>query len=196
MSNIETRSSLSNIEQKDNFIIEGYCALFEPYIFYQDDGVTIYEKIERNAFDGADFSDCALKKEHTGDVFARVKNGSLTYKIDSKGVFMRADLSATNKTKELYEEVKAGLYSQMSFAFTIEEQEFDKKSNTQIIKKIKKVYDFSVCHMGANSATNVYARNWLAGAGKPIVQELQARNALVENYLKEVNEAYANITNR
>jgi HK97 family phage prohead protease len=196
MSEIEKRSSLATIEKKDNYIIEGYPILWEPYKFYEEDGVQIYEKIERSALENCDFSDCALKKEHVGDVYARVKNGSLTYKIDSKGVFMRADLSATAKTRELYEEIKAGLYSELSWAFVVEEQTFDKKTRTQIVKKVKKCYDFSVVHVGANSNTSVYARSVnLTGEVKKTLVEIQQRKSLEANYLRTLKEVQDALTN-
>lgn len=198
MSDIQQRSIQATVRTEDNdqYIIEGYAALFQPYLFSDFDDVKVYEKIERSAFEGADMSDFSLKVDHVGPVYARIKNGTLKYKIDSKGLFFSADLSKTSQARELYEAVKAGMYPTCSYAFTIAEEEFDKKSRTRIIKKFKKIYDVSVCDFGANQNTSVYARSWQAGVGKPIISGLIERKALVNKFIKEVQDAHNLITNR
>ena len=179
-------------DNQDIKVIEGYALLWEPYLLYDHDGIQVYEKIERSAFENCDFKDTALKKNHENNVYARVRNGSLTYEINSKGVFFRAELK-TPAGHELYEEVKQGLYDKTSWAFVIDEQEWDKKTRTQIIKKVKKCMDFSVVTDPANYSTSVWARAE-AGAAKPILQELQVRKQLMDDYIKEVRYARSIIT--
>lgn len=180
-------------DENKKYFIEGYAMLFEKYLYAEVDDVKIYEEVDRSAFEGADLSDFSLKIDHVGKVYARVKNGSLTYKIDSKGLFVRADLSRTSEARELYEAIKEQMYPDMSYAFSIAEEAYDKKTRTRIIKKFKKIYDVSVCDFGANSNTSVYARNIsdLTGEVKLSLEEIQQRRSLEKEYLKELR----NVTN-
>ena len=178
-----------SVETKKDYIIEGYALRFERYKLFEDDGLDYYEQIERDALEGADFSDMSLKLNHTGKVSARVRNGSLTFKIDSNGLYFRADVSNTEHGRELYEMVKQGLYYQCSWAFTIDSEDYDVKTRTRIIKKVKKVYDVSVVENGANSNTSVSAREVFTGAeAQAFMQELQERNDLVLKYMRKVGQ--------
>jgi len=76
----------------------------------------------------------------------------------------------------------------MSWAFTIREEEYDVKTRTRIIKKVKKIYDVAIVHCGANPATSVSARDWLSGVSEPIMQEMQERAALIENIKRKVGK--------
>ena len=183
--NREYRDAQS-FQTQDNFIIEGYVALFEPYVFYDDGTHKVYEYLHREALNGADLSDVILQIDHTGRVHARKSNGTLEVKIDDKGIFMRADLSRTEAGKELYNEVKQGMYKSMSYAFRVKEDYYDKATNTRHITKIEKVYDCSVVAYPANSNTSVSARSVFDGLIKPQIVEYEARTALIDEYIRKV----------
>ena len=77
MSDIIKRSQAEKLtfreQVKDNQnikVIEGYALLWEPYLLYDRDGIQVYEKIERSAFENASFEDCALKKNHENDALS------------------------------------------------------------------------------------------------------------------------------
>jgi len=180
---------LQSFEHKDNFIISGYAATWEPYILYEQDNMRVYEQISKDAFKDADLSDIVLHRDHAGPVYARVSNGTLQVSFDAKGMFVRADLSKTSSARELYEEVKAGLYTKMSWAFTIKDERYDAKTSIRHIDRVSKVYDASVVAHPQNPGTSVNARSveeWIQGVWVPTVKELNARAALVSEYLRKV----------
>lgn len=157
---VETRDS-----EDGAMYVEGYASTFKPYVLYSYDGVDYSERIEPTAFDGADMSDVIFQKDHTGTVMARTSNGTIELSVDSHGLHQRTDLSKTAKARETYEEIKAGMYPKMSFAFTVAEDHFEAATNTRVIDKIKKVYDVSAVSFPANPDTeiNVSARDYFNG---------------------------------
>ena len=155
--------------------VEGYATTFEPYVLYEMDGVKVYEKIDRNALQGADVSDVIMQYDHTGRVLARQSNGSLIIETDDTGLFVAADLSNSTASRELFEDIDKGLVTKMSWAFTIAEQEYDKDSRTRIIKRINKVYDVSAVSIPANSDTLINARSFFDGVIEEEQQELLKR---------------------
>lgn len=146
--------------EDEGYIVTGYASTFEPYVLFEEqDGTKYIEVIDRKAFDNADMSDVIMQYDHAGRVFARQSNGSLEISTDERGLKIRADLSRSSGAKELYEEIKAELTTQMSFAFRVDEDEYvynDKaKTATRYIKRIKKVYDVSAVSIPANPTTEI-----------------------------------------
>ena len=150
---------------EETYTVEGYAATFRPYEMYEYEGVKYYERIEPTAFEGADMSDVILQYDHAGRVYARQSNGSLELTVDENGLKVRADLSRSSGAKELYEEIKAELITQMSFAFTVKDDYFDSETNTRVIRKFKKIYDTSVVSIPANPTTEIgiSARSYFEG---------------------------------
>lgn len=152
-------------DNEDEYIVEGYAALFDsPYTLYVDDDGTEYkEDISSKAFADADMSDIIFLYNHEGRVYARQKNGSLDVALDEKGIKVRANLGLTQGARELYEDIKTGLVDQMSWAFTIDADEYDKKTKTRTITSVRKVYDVSAVSIPANPATSISARDYFNG---------------------------------
>lgn len=165
-------------ENEENYIVEGYATTFDdPYVLYDDGDLRISETVDRDAFTGADMSDVIMQFDHTGRVYARQKNGTLELSTDDHGLKIRADLSTTPASRELYAEIKAGLISEMSFAFTVAEDDFDAATGLRTIRKIKRVYDVSAVSIPANPSTNISARNYVNGAIDAVKAErLKAEN--------------------
>lgn len=130
---------------------------------YEWDGVKYYEVIDRHALDEADLSDVIMQYDHQGKVLARLSNGTLGLEANDNGLFIYADLSKSAAAKELYEEIRNGLVTKMSWAFTVAEDEYNRETRTRTIKKIKKVYDVSAVSIPANGDTDISARSWLDG---------------------------------
>lgn len=144
-------------------------------MLYEIDGIKYYEKIDRNALEGADISDVIMQYDHQGKVLARLSNGTLGIEPTEKGLFVYADLSKSQEARELYEEIKNGLVTKMSWAFTVAEEEYDKETRTRIIKRIKKVYDVSAVSIPANDGTIISARSFINGVIEKEQQELLER---------------------
>lgn len=172
--------SLPNQETKKNrfdsdYYIEGYATTWKPYLLYEIDGRKIYEQFTRECFTNCDMSDIILQFDHEGKVFARTSNNTLYVEVDEVGLFVCADLSKSEASRALYEEIKNGLITKMSWGFRKGEFHFDKAINTIIHKSIKKIFDVSAVSIPANDDTQIQARKFADGVIEGFMQELQKR---------------------
>lgn len=142
-------------QEEDSYIVEGYASTFDAYPLFEDEGITYYERIEPTAFNFADMSDVVFLRDHEGRVLARTKNDSVQLSIDDHGLKVRANLGLTGASKEMYEDISVGNYTQMSFAFTIEDDYIDDKTNTRVITRMKKLFDVSAVAFPANPFTDI-----------------------------------------
>lgn len=142
-------------EAEPNYRVEGYASTFEPYKLWEEDGIDYFEQIDPKAFDDADMSDVVFRIDHEGAVYARTSAGTVELWVDEHGLANRADLSRTQKARDLYEDIKAGNYPKMSFAFTVAEDHYDRATHTRIIDRVSKVYDVSPVSFPANPTTEL-----------------------------------------
>lgn len=174
---IQPLSLLTTGRQKrldSEFYVEGYATTFNSaYLLYEWDGIKFYEVIDRNALAQADMSDVIMQYNHGGKVLARNANRTLGLEPDDHGLFTFSDLSKSRAAQDLYEEISNGLVTKMSWAFTVEEEAYNKDTRTRTILKIKKVYDVSAVSYPANGDTDIAARSWIDG-----VIEAEKREAL------------------
>lgn len=161
--NREYRSMELSMPEGTDYRVEGYASTFDPYVLFSEDGIDYSERIEPTAFEGTDLSDVVFRVDHTGPVYARTSAGSVELSVDEHGLKNVTDLSRTQKARDLYEEIKAGNYPKMSFAFTVAEDRYDKASHTRIISKIAKVFDISPVSFPANPGTELSARDYFDG---------------------------------
>lgn len=150
--------------EEPSFLVEGYASTFEPYKLIEIDGVDYNEKIQPTAFDEADMSDVVYRIDHEGKVYARSSAGTVMLDIDEHGLHQVTDLSRTKAAREHYEDIVAGNYPQMSFAFTVAEDHFDADTRTRIIDRIAKVFDISAVSFPANPTTELHVRDYFNGA--------------------------------
>ena len=151
-------------DEEQPFVVEGYATTYDdPYTLWEFDGVKYQEKISRDALAGADMGDVIFLYNHEGMVFARMSNGTLTLESDDRGLHVRADLSSTEDSRRMYESIKTGLVTQMSWAFTIADDEYDESTHTRSIKSVRKVYDVSAVSIPANPNTDISARDYWDG---------------------------------
>jgi HK97 family phage prohead protease len=144
--------------------VEGFAARYEPYILYYDsDGQPIYERFERGCFDGCDMSDIIMQYDHAGKVMARTSNGSLIVEVTDEGLFVAADLARTEAARDLYEDIKAGMVTKMSWRFRTGTYYFDQENRTIVHKTVKKIYDVAPVSIPANDETEINARAWVDG---------------------------------
>lgn len=162
LSSFELRDGLN---EQENFMVEGYASTFEPYEMAEIDGEKYYERIDRHAFDDTDMSDVVFLRDHTGTVLARTKNGAITLNVDDHGLHQTTDLGLTKASRSMYEDIKAGNYTQMSFSFVVAEDHYDKDTKTRVIDRIKKLYDVSAVSFPANPGTDIglSMRDWFNG---------------------------------
>ena len=155
-------------EEEKTYKVEGYASTFDPYVLLSVDGVDYKEKIEPTAFDGADLTDVVFRLEHQGRVYARTSAGTVELWTDEHGLGIRADLSRTESARGVFEDIAAGNYPQMSFAFVVADDgdKYDKDTHTRVISRIAKVFDVSPVSFPANPGTelSVSTRSWFDGA--------------------------------
>lgn len=159
-------------DEEERMIVNGYASTFDdPYKLWEDDGVEVWEKVDRHAFDETNMDDVIMQYDHQGRVFARIRNNTLTIAPDDKGLFVSADLSGTDIGRGLYQEIAGGYTDRMSFGFTVDADNRDmtvdkttgKSIVTRTITKIGKLYDVSAVSLPANPGTSISAR-FLDGA--------------------------------
>lgn len=145
-----------DLDENKKYLVEGYASTFEPYTLWTtEDGVEIKEQIEPDAFAETDFSDVVFRIDHEGPVFARTSNGLVSLEVDEHGLKTRIDLSKTEKSRGIFEDIEAGMYPQMSFAFTVEREAWDRETHTRHVEKIGKLYDVSAVSFPANPGTEI-----------------------------------------
>lgn len=176
---MEIRAKEVDDQTKEECKVDGYASTFnEPYELYTFDGYTVREQIDPHAFDECDMSDVIMQYDHQGRVFARNSNGTLQIKTDEHGLYMEADLSGTEIGRQLFEEIKGGYTTKMSFGFTVDEDKREITENVadgtvdvlRTITKIRKLYDVSAVSLSANDGTEISARSYSDG----VIAELEA----------------------
>lgn len=155
------------VEQaEERKMVSGYASVFDhPYTLYEDSDMVIQEQVDSKAFDNADMSDVILQYNHEGRVFARVSNGTLNVGVDETGLKIEADLGGTDIGQQLYQEIRGGYTTQMSYGYTVNGAEWtelkmdDGRSlELRTITSIGKVYDVSAVSIPANDATSISVR--------------------------------------
>lgn len=169
-----------------DFYVEGFATTFnDPYVLWEYDGVQYKEVIDRNALQGADLSDVLFQYNHSGRVYARTKmkqgkTPTLLIEPQDGGLFIAADLQSTDEAKKMFQDINAGLIYQMSWAFTVEEDSYNRETHTRTITKIKKVYDVSAVDLPANPYTDISSRSWFDGVIEAEKQELAERQKQIQ----------------
>lgn len=152
-------------QEEDKYIVEGYATTFDdPYVLFSDGDKEYKEQISKDAFVEADMKDVVFLFNHEGMVYARTKNDSLELSTDDHGLKVRANLGLTEAARQMWETIKAGLVDQMSWAFTVGEDNYDKKARLRTITKIKKTFDVSAVTFPANPKTEIATRSYFDGA--------------------------------
>lgn len=163
-------------ESPDGYVVEGYATTFDaPYDF----GPPGYKEcISSRALDGADMSDVIFQIDHEGSPLARMRNGSLSVSCDAHGLKVRADLGGSQAGRDAYEAIKNGLIDRMSWGFNLDDDgwEYDERTRTSTITRVKKVFDVSAVTFPANADTDIHARSYLDGVIEAEQQELLSRD--------------------
>lgn len=182
MQNFEIRADVP-----DQMVARGYATTFnEPYELFSYDNwegyrVHFMEQVDPLAFEETNMSDTIMQYNHEGRVFARVSNQTLSLRTDAHGLLVEADLGGTEIGRQLYEEIKGGYTTRMSFGFTVakdtraEERDEDNKVITilRTITGIKTLWDVSAVSIPANDGTEISARSWCDGVIAELTEEFR-----------------------
>lgn len=182
----------------ESYVVEGYASTFnQPYLLYSEPGYRVDEQIDARAFDDADMSDVILQYNHEGRVFARTSNGTLSIFPDEHGLKIRALLGGTEIGRQLYQEIRGGYTTKMSFGFKVEADERAVKEDKEThdveimrtITKVAKLYDVSAVSLPANPATTIAARTY----GEGVIAEAKAERQRAEEETEAKLKALARI---
>lgn len=150
-------------EEDDKMILEGYALVFNNETLIGDQEYGFMEEIDSRALSETKMKDVPMKYNHMDSflIIARTKNQSLSLTVDNIGLKVRAELLDTNTNQDIYKMVRSGLLDKMSFAFTVEEQVWNREGRIpkRTITKIERLYDVSVVDTPAYDATSIYARS-------------------------------------
>ena len=194
----EYRKMELNIQEPESYNVRGYATTFnEKYTLWDDEDFRVDEQVDPHAFDECDMRDVIFQYDHEGRVFARTSNDTLKLTPDAHGLEVNAYLGGTEIGRNLFEEIKGGYTSKMSFGFHVEadeikEEEVDGKViYTRTITKINKLYDVSAVSLPANDGTEISARSLKDGA----IAKLEAERLLKAEKRKAVEDLMNRIDN-
>ena len=174
---------------ENGLVLQGMPIVYDKPTTITDIGGSYTEVIRAGALDAADLTDVRLLVNHdaTRIPLARTPR-TMQLEVTPAGLTMKATLPDTEAGRELYEAVKRGDLSGMSFAFTVPAggDEYDPATNTRTITQIGKLYECSVVSFPAYPQTSVEARNAQGAALDAFKQGNQAK-ALI-NRIIERNE--------
>ena len=180
-------------EQDGRKVVEGYATTFnEEYKLWGDERYKVMECVDAKAFDETDMSDVIMQYDHEGPVFARTGNGTLRLEADDHGLKVTADLGGTERGRQLYEEIKGGYTTKMSFGFRVKTaermiEEDEVSGNITVHRKItaiEKLYDVSAVSIPANDATEISARNLCEG----VIAEVEEERLAIEARKRKKNQ--------
>lgn len=153
----EIRASES-ADNSEALIIQGTPVVFDTATVIKSAYGDYTEIIKRGALDDCDMSDSRLLYNHDLGRLPYAKTPrTLNFSVENDGLHMRATLPSTEDGRALYEAIKRGDLSGMSFGFTVpnDGSHFDAKTNTRTITKISKIYEVSVTPFPAYETTKV-----------------------------------------
>jgi HK97 family phage prohead protease/HK97 family phage major capsid protein len=133
-------------------VLEGYAAVFNSETKIGD----FREQIQPGAFAGALDQDVRFLLNHDGVPYARSSNGSLQLTEDDHGLHYRAELLDTQSGRELYKMVERGDLNEASFAFTINDEDWE--GDLRTIRSVGSLFDVSITTFGAYPQTTAEAR--------------------------------------
>lgn len=158
---IQYRTNKINFREKEDnkeLRIEGYFVVYDDETMLWDG---VYEKIDRNAFDGELDKDIrALIGHDMEKVLGRTKNKTLTLKSDDKGLWGSILINRDDpEALSLYQKVKRGDVDKCSFGFIPTDEESEERSNGTLftVKKCDLI-EVSVVAFPAYENTSISAR--------------------------------------
>lgn len=166
----EVRLLSSNLELREvgedkEIHLQGYALTFDTI----SEDLGFRETIRKGALDNTNMDNVVLNFNHDMDKpLARNKKssgkGSLTLKIDDKGLFFDAIPTDTSYARDLLENMKEGLIGKCSFAFSLDYNDPDTQAwdwddgtrgyDFRTINKIKELHDVSIVTNPAYESTS------------------------------------------
>jgi len=180
--NKETRTfTLENVEVREEdgkSIVVGYGSVFNSL---SNNLGGFRELISPKAFDGRLEDDVRFLFNHDANyIMGRTISGTLKLRTDEKGLRYEVDLPDTQAGRDLKVSMQRGDVTQSSFAFTVEEDSWEKTTDGTIrtIDKVSRLYDVSAVTYPAYEDATVALRS----------METWRKSSLDESLMKEKEE--------
>ncbi len=140
--------------------VEGYAAVFN---FEAEIAGMFREVIAPGAFGQAleRGDDVVLLVDHKGQPLARTRSGTLTLREDERGLWVQSELDPEDPdVQRLAPKLRRGDMDKMSFAFRVEEEEWEYPDGQLPLRTIKRValHDVSIVTFPVYDATEVGLR--------------------------------------
>lgn len=155
-----TENEISSITD-EGLKVKGYAVVFDSKtLLYESDGIKYFETVDKNALDNADMSNVVFRYNHDDSfqILARTSNNTLKLNVDEKGLKITAELANTTAGKDIYELIKRHDINKMSYAYVVDEADYEKVSDVEYvrhIKSIKRLIDVSAVDFPAYSETEL-----------------------------------------
>lgn len=148
--------------------ISGYAAVFNK----KSEDLGFIETIKPGAFKKSlKKSDVRALFNHDPNFIIGRSGVNLHLKEDRHGLHMTVDPIMTETYRMVAENIQAGLVTQQSFAFTVEEDEWDEDFKNRTIHKVREVFDVSPVTYPAYPDTSVALRKMQNYNHEPTVAE-------------------------
>lgn len=185
---------LTKLEQRkaedgtNELIVEGKaCAFNDETILYKSGTYEAHEIVDSGAFANCDMSDVIFNYNHSGRVYARTRNNTLSLDVREDGLYMNAILRADDQGhKELYDDISTGTIDRMSFAFHVNDSkwEYEEKDGIEIDRRtiiaIDKLYDVSAVDIPAYDTTSISARSQFSAVSEKRAAESREAERMLE----------------
>tara|TARA_R100000951_G_scaffold74686_4_gene62958 strand:- start:486 stop:1085 length:600 start_codon:yes stop_codon:yes gene_type:complete len=170
--NVEVRES-----ENGGYIIEGTAAL----VGKDNDMGWYIERIEPGAFDERLNDDVRFLINHDPNlILARTKSGTGELFLDDNGnLNYRYETPNRSYAKDVADAIRSGDIDQSSYAFTIEDEDWQTRGDgkeVRTIKKYKMLYDVSPVTYPADPDTSVAKRSYQAKVEEPKQDEKREEN--------------------
>lgn len=170
----------------ESLVLCGQPIVYDTPTTINDPAGAYIEIIQRGALEGADISDVRLLYNHDLNKVPLARTPkTMQLEVNPAGLAMRAVLPNTAEAAAVYEAVKRGDLTGMSFAFTVPAggDLYDPATNTRTIKQIAKVYECSVVPFPAYPTASVEARSVQAASLKAF-QDRRKAKILINQIMK------------
>ena len=154
-----TLSDIEIREEGENKVVVGYGSVFNSL---SNNLGGFREIISPRAFEGRLEDDVRFLFNHDANlVLARTTNNTLRLRVDEKGLRYEAVMPNTSTARDLMELMNNGTINQSSFAFVVEDDEWEQTSDGTVrtINKVSRLYDVSAVTYPAYEDATVALRS-------------------------------------
>ncbi|WEB31248.1 HK97 family phage prohead protease [Lactobacillus mulieris] len=134
--NLQLASLTTRDAENGSHKITGYGMLFnQPSV-----PMPFIEYIKPEALDGLDLSSVMLLRSHDFDqILARVDSGTLSVRVDDKGLYFEATMPDTTLGNDTLADIKAGNIKGCSIGFNIGDDDWSRDDSGQTIHQINEI---------------------------------------------------------